>query len=103
MVNEIAGAKDGEIEGSKKSETEPWTIPLGKHVTYNPSPFRDQADLTIKSVFIAFIIIIGVAVIVYAPGIEVLGILLIGSALFCYGSSIYEMRLLEKQTKHELR
>ena len=50
-----------------------------------------------------FIIAIGIAILYYAPGLEILGYLTIGSALFCYASSFYEMNLLEKRTKHELK
>jgi hypothetical protein len=103
MVNEIAGAKDGEVDGNKKSETEPWTIPLGKHFTYNPGPFMDQADMMRKTFAITFLIILGVVIVIYAPSVQILGILIIGSSLVCYGLSFYEMRLLDKRTRHELR
>ena len=84
MVNEI----------EDKIEKEPWTINLGKHFTYNPSPFMDKDDLVRKTVIIILILAIGIAILYYAPGIQILGILIIGSALLCYGLSFYEMNLL---------
>jgi multisubunit Na+/H+ antiporter MnhB subunit len=98
MVNEI-----GDKLEDKKNEKEPWTINLGKYVTYNPSPFMDKDDLVRKTVIIILIIAMGIAILYYAPGLEIFGILIIGSALFCYALSFYEMNLLEKRTKHELK
>jgi hypothetical protein len=98
MVNEIGD----KIEG-KQNEKEPWTVNLGKYVTYNPSPFMDKDDLVRKTIIIILIIAIGIAILYYAPGIQILGILIIGSALFFYGLSFYEMNLLEKLTRHELK
>lgn len=98
MVNEIGD----KIEG-KQNEKEPWTVNLGKYVSYNPSPFMDKDDLVRKTIIIILIIAIGIAILYYAHGLEILGYLIIGSALFCYGLSIYEMNLLEKRTRHELR
>ena len=98
MVNEI-----GDKLEDKRNEKEPWTINLGKHFTYNPSPFMDKDDLVRKTVIIILIIAIGIAILYYAPGLEILGYLTIGSALFCYALSFYEMNLLEKRTKHELK
>jgi hypothetical protein len=97
MVNEIGD----KIEN--KNENEQWTIRLGKYVTYNPSPFMDQADLMRKSLAIAFIVILGIVIIIYAPAVQILGILIIGSALFFYGLSFYETNLFDKRTRHELR
>ena len=96
MVNEIGD----KIEANEK---EPWTINLGKYVTYNPSPFMDKDDLVRKTIIIILIIAIGIAILYYAPGLEILGYLTIGSALVCYALSFYEMNLLEKRTRHELR
>lgn len=98
MVNEI----EDKIE-DKKNETEPWTVNLGKHFTYNPSPVMDKDDFVRKTIIIILIIAIGIAILYYAPGIQILGILIIGSALLCYGLSFYEMNLLEKRTMHELK
>jgi hypothetical protein len=98
MVNEIGD----KIEG-KQNEKEPWTVNLGKYVTYNPSPFMDKDDLVRKTIIIILIIAIGIAILYYAPGIQILGILIIGSALFFYGLSFYETNLLEKRTRHELK
>jgi hypothetical protein len=98
MVNEI-----GDKLEDKKNEKEPWTINLGKHVTYNPSPFMDKDDLVRKTVIIILIIVMGIAILYYAPGLEIFGSLIIGSALFCYGLSFYETRLLDKRTEDELR
>jgi hypothetical protein len=98
MVNEI-----GDKLEDKKNEKEPWTVNLGKYATYNPSPFMDKDDLVRKTVIIILIIAIGIAILYYAPGIQILGILIIGSALVCYGLSLYETNLLEKRTRHELR
>jgi hypothetical protein len=97
MVNEI-----GDKIEDKKNENEQWTIKLGKYVTYNPSPFKDKDDLLMKTIIIALIIALGVGIL-YVPGVEILGILTIGSALFCYGLSFYETRLLEKRTRHGLK
>lgn len=97
MVNEIGD----KIED--KNEKEPWTINLGKHVTYNPSPIMDKDDLVRKTVIIILILAIGIAILYYAPSLQIFGILFIGSALFCYASSFYETNLLEKRTKHELK
>jgi hypothetical protein len=96
MVNEIGD----KIEANEK---EPWTINLGKYVTYNPSPFMDKDDFVRKTVIIILIIALGIAILYYAPGLQILGILTTGSALFCYGLNFYEMRLLDKRTKDELR
>ena len=63
----------------------------------------DKDDLVRKTIIIMLIIAIGIAILYYAPGIQILGILIIGSALFCYGLSFYEMKLLEKRTMHELK
>ncbi len=98
MVNEI-----GDKLEDKKNEKEPWTINLGKHVTYNPSPIMDKDDLVRKTIIIILIIAIGIAILYYAPGIQILGILIIGSALVCYSLSLYEMNLLDKRTRLELR
>jgi hypothetical protein len=95
MVNEIAD----KIEDNK-NENEPWTITLGKHVLYNPSPFKDKNDLLTKTILIAVVLVLGAILLYYIP---ILGILIIGSTLFCYGLSFYETRLLEKETRHELR
>jgi hypothetical protein len=97
MVNEIGD----KIED--KNEKEPWTINLGKHVTYNPSPFMDKDDFVRKTVIIILILAIGIAILYYAPSLQIFGILIIGSALFCYALSFYETNLLEKLTKHELK
>ena len=98
MVNEI-----GDKIEDKKNEKEPWTINLGKHVTYNPSPFMDKDDLVRKTVIVILIIALGIAILYYAPGLEIFGISIIGSALFCYALSFYETNMLEKRTKHELK
>jgi hypothetical protein len=97
MVNEIGDKLE------EKNEKEPWTINLGKHFSYNPSPFMDKDDLVRKTVIIILIIAIGIAILYYAPSLQIFGILIIGSALFCYVLSFYEMNLLEKRTKHELK
>jgi hypothetical protein len=97
MVNEIGDKLE------EKNEKEPWTINLGKHFSYNPSPFMDKDDLVRKTVIIILIIAIGIAILYYAPSLQIFGILIIGSALFCYVLSFYETNLLEKRTKHELK
>jgi hypothetical protein len=98
MVNEI-----GDKLEDKKDENEQWTIRLGKYATYNPSPFKDKDDLVRKTIAIALILAFGIAILYYAPGLEILGILIIGSTLFCYVLSFYETNLFDKRTRHELR
>jgi hypothetical protein len=63
----------------------------------------DKDDLVRKTVIIILIIALGIAILYYAPGLEIFGILIIGPALFCYALSFYETNLLEKRTKHELK
>jgi hypothetical protein len=98
MVNEI-----GDKLEDKKNEKEPWTVNLGKYVTYNPNSFMDKDDLVRKTIIIILIMAMGIAILFYAPGIQILGILIIASALVCYGLNLYETNLLEKRTRHELR
>jgi hypothetical protein len=98
MVNEIGDKLEDKI-----NEKEPWTINLGKFVSYNPSPFMDKDDLVRKTVIIILIIALGITILYYAPGLQIFGILIIGSALFCYALGFYEMNLLEKRTEHELK
>jgi hypothetical protein len=92
MVNEIG-------EGTR-DETEPLTITLGKHVTYNPSPFMDRDDLMRKTIIACLLVVLGIALLYL---IQILGILTIVSALFLYGLSFYETRLLDKWNRQKLR
>jgi hypothetical protein len=94
MVNEIA-------EGNK-NEAEPWTIRLGKHVLYNPSPIVDRDDFARKTLATLLILALGVYLL-YVPGIQILGALVVGSMIFLYVLSLYEMRLLDKQNRQKLR
>ena len=98
MVNEIA-------EGNNdKSETEQWTIRLGKYVTYNPSPFRSREDFLIKTVACIFLVGLGIVMLLYPNlPIQIIGGLTLGSMLFCYILSIYETQLYDKRFRHELR
>ena len=97
MVNEI-----GDKLEDKKNENEPWTIRLGKRVDYNPSPFRDKDDFVRKTIAIIGLVLLGSYIMIF-PAFQIFGIIIVGSALFCYGLSFYETHLFDKKTKHELR
>jgi hypothetical protein len=99
MVNEIADDKNDE-----RAEEKPWTLRLGKYVTYNPSPFKSREDFMMKTFASALIAALGI-VMLLVPNlpVQIMGGLTLGSMLFCYVLSICETRLYENWSRNELR
>jgi hypothetical protein len=98
MVNEV-----NETGSENDKRPEQWTIRLGKHVIYNPSPFRDQSDLIQTTVISLLIIGLGVYLVTVNNNlVNYLGWLIIGSMALLYFLSVFETYLQGKKQKEDL-
>ena len=108
MVNELGENNEknvNNVNNENKEGGEQWTIRLGKHVIYNPSPFRDRDNFRTNTI-IAIVFVIGVAYVMFRwPGFftHLFGGLAVGSMIFCYCLSLYETHLLGKKEKEKLK